>query len=64
MTGLYGAVFDPPHNGHVALLRDARAHFGFDRIVLLVNADPGHKQVETPVSVLMPSLPVGALIAL
>ncbi len=51
MTGLLGGAFDPPHAGHVALLRDARAHFGFARAVVLVVADPGHKQVTTDGSV-------------
>jgi nicotinate-nucleotide adenylyltransferase len=47
VTGLFGSVFDPPHDGHVALLRGARTHFGFDRVVVLVVADPGHKRVAT-----------------
>ena len=47
MTGLIGAVFDPPHVGHVALVRDARARFGFDRVVVQVVAHPGHKDVAT-----------------
>lgn len=47
MTGLFGAVFDPPHVGHVALVHDAQAQFGFDRFVVLVVADPGHKAVAT-----------------
>ena len=51
MTGLFGSVFDPPHDGHVALLHDARAHFGFDRVVVLVVADPGHKRVPTDAAV-------------
>jgi nicotinate-nucleotide adenylyltransferase len=51
VTGLLGGAFDPPHAGHVALLRDARAHFGFERVVVLVVADPGHKEVETNASV-------------
>jgi len=51
VTGLFGSVFDPPHNGHVALLRDAESRFGFDRVAVLVVADPGHKAVETKVSV-------------
>jgi nicotinate-nucleotide adenylyltransferase len=51
VTGLLGGAFDPPHAGHVALLRDARAHFGFDRVVVLVVADPGHKDVVTDASV-------------
>jgi nicotinate-nucleotide adenylyltransferase len=51
VTGLLGGAFDPPHAGHVALLRDARVRFGFDRVVVLVVADPGHKDVATDASV-------------
>jgi nicotinate-nucleotide adenylyltransferase len=51
VTGLLGGAFDPPHLGHVALLRDARAHFGFERVVVLVVADPGHKRVTTDAGV-------------
>jgi nicotinate-nucleotide adenylyltransferase len=47
VTGLFGSIFDPPHIGHVALLRRAREHFDFERVVVLVVADPGHKQVAT-----------------
>jgi nicotinate-nucleotide adenylyltransferase len=47
VTGLFGAVFDPPHVGHVALLRQARDRFDFDRVVVLVVAAPGHKHVAT-----------------
>lgn len=47
MTGLFGAVFDPPHVGHVALVRVAQARFAFDRFVVFVVADPGHKAVVT-----------------
>jgi len=48
-TGLLGGAFGPPHRGHVALARAAVAHFGLDRLVVLVVAAPGHKPVETPV---------------
>ncbi len=51
MTGVYGSVFDPPHVGHVTLLRAAREHFDLDWVVVLVVADPGHKQVLTDASV-------------
>jgi nicotinate-nucleotide adenylyltransferase len=51
VTGLFGSVFDPPHVGHLALLRRARERFDLDRVVVLVVADPGHKQVETDASV-------------
>lgn len=48
MTGLFGGVFDPPHNGHVALAREAVRRFGLARLVVLVVAQPGHKDVSTP----------------
>ena len=46
--GLFGGAFDPPHDGHVALLETAKAALGLDRVLVLVSADPGHKRVETP----------------
>ena len=51
MTGLFGSIFDPPHVGHVEVLRCAREHFDLDGVVVLVVADPGHKEVETDASV-------------
>jgi nicotinate-nucleotide adenylyltransferase len=45
MTGLYGGAFDPPHLGHVALARAALEHFGLERLVVLVSARPGHREV-------------------
>jgi len=46
VTGLYGGVFDPPHNGHVALAEAAVQHFDLERLVVLVVIEPGHKDVE------------------
>lgn len=48
-TGILGGAFDPPHNAHVELARAARKHFGLDRLLVLVVADPGHKRTTTPV---------------
>lgn len=45
---LYGGAFDPPHRGHVELVRRAKEELGIDRLIVLVAADPGHKQVDTP----------------
>jgi nicotinate-nucleotide adenylyltransferase len=46
MTGLYGGVFDPPHNGHVALAEAALDHFPLERLLVLVAVAPGHKPAE------------------
>jgi len=47
-VGLFGGAFDPPHNGHVALVDAAEAAFGFDRLLVLVSEDPGHKRTYAP----------------
>jgi nicotinate-nucleotide adenylyltransferase len=41
-------VFDPPHNGHVALARAAIQTLDLERLLVLVVADPGHKHTGTP----------------
>ena len=45
--GIFGGAFDPPHNGHLALAREAIDHFRLSRLLVRVVADPGHKDVET-----------------
>ena len=51
MIGLFGGAFDPPHLGHVALLRGAREKLGLEEVVVVVAAAPGHKTVDTPAAV-------------
>jgi nicotinate-nucleotide adenylyltransferase len=46
--GILGGAFDPPHRAHVELARAAREHFGLDRVLVLVIADPGHKHTVAP----------------
>jgi nicotinate-nucleotide adenylyltransferase len=48
VIGLFGGTFDPPHNGHVALLAQARSALGVDDALVVVTATPGHKKVATP----------------
>ena len=47
VVGIFGGAFDPPHDGHVALAREAIDYFGLSRLLVRVVADPGHKEVET-----------------
>ena len=45
MIGVLGGTFDPPHNGHVALARAALEQLPIERLLVLVAADPGHREV-------------------
>jgi nicotinate-nucleotide adenylyltransferase len=45
VTALLGGTFNPPHNGHVALVQSAEERFG-DEVVVLVAVRPGHKEVQ------------------
>jgi nicotinate-nucleotide adenylyltransferase len=47
MTGLFGGAFDPPHNGHVALVGAALARFDLERLVIVVTGEPPHKETDT-----------------
>ena len=49
MIGLFGGAFDPPHIGHVALADAAQSRLGLDDVVVVVVAEPGHKNVHCPV---------------
>jgi nicotinate-nucleotide adenylyltransferase len=49
VTGLLGGAFDPPHVGHVALADAAERELGLSGLVVIVVADPGHKDVHYPV---------------
>jgi nicotinate-nucleotide adenylyltransferase len=51
LTGLLGGTFDPPHVGHVALADAAESQLGLDRVVVVVVAEPGHKDVACPADV-------------
>ena len=49
MTGLLGGAFDPPHVGHVALADAAQRELELSEVVVVVVADPGHKDVHCPI---------------
>ena len=41
--GILGGTLDPVHNGHIALMRMARAQMRLERVLLLPAGDPPHK---------------------
>ncbi len=45
MIGILGGRFDPPQNGHLALARAALDQLPIDRLLVLVAARPGHREV-------------------
>lgn len=46
-VGLLGGAFDPPHNGHLVLAREAVSRYALERLVVVVTGDPPHKDVRT-----------------
>jgi nicotinate-nucleotide adenylyltransferase len=46
-VAVFGGAFDPPHLGHVALVRTALEQFGFERTLIVPAGDPPHKKVFT-----------------
>ena len=41
--GLLGGTFNPIHNAHLAIAREARKTLGLDRVVMIPSGDPPHK---------------------
>ena len=47
--GVFGGQFDPPHNGHLAVVRAARDQLGLDRVLVVPSARPPHRPApQTP----------------
>ena len=44
--GIYGGTFDPIHNGHLILARDAMEELGLDHLVFIPNSTPPHRRNE------------------
>jgi nicotinate-nucleotide adenylyltransferase len=46
--GIFGGIFDPPQVGHVALAQAALEQLPIGRLLVLVAAAPGHRDVVAP----------------
>jgi len=44
--GLFGGTFNPIHLGHVQVVREVKAGFGLDKILIIPSALPPHKEPE------------------
>ncbi len=47
-TGLFGGSFDPIHNGHLILAREARERLGLDRVIFIPARISPHKLDRNP----------------
>jgi nicotinate-nucleotide adenylyltransferase len=41
---IFGGTFDPIHNAHLAVAREAAIRFALDRVLVIPNGNPPHKQ--------------------
>ncbi|MCC7499768.1 MAG: nicotinate (nicotinamide) nucleotide adenylyltransferase [Bryobacterales bacterium] len=45
---IFGGTFDPIHNAHLMVAREAIGKFSLDRVLMVPAANPPHKQEQTP----------------
>ncbi|MGZ5419626.1 MAG: nicotinate-nicotinamide nucleotide adenylyltransferase, partial [Solirubrobacterales bacterium] len=43
---MLGGAFNPPHEGHLLLAREAASGLGLDRVLLVPAGRPPHKTIE------------------
>ena len=55
---MFGGQFDPPHNGHLAVVRAARDQLGLDRVLVVPSAAPPHRPARRDTG--RDALPAGA----
>jgi nicotinate-nucleotide adenylyltransferase len=48
--GVFGGQFDPPHDGHLAVVRTARDQLSLDRVLVIPDGNPPHRarSVQSP----------------
>lgn len=45
---IFGGTFDPVHNAHLVIAREALQHFGLDKVLFVPAGNPPHKKASTP----------------
>ena len=48
--GMFGGTFNPPHNGHVTMVRAAVAQLGLDKLLIVPDCVPPHKPLPSGVT--------------
>jgi nicotinate-nucleotide adenylyltransferase len=43
-VGIFGGQFDPPHNGHLAVVRAAREQAALDAVIVIPDGTPPHRE--------------------
>jgi nicotinate-nucleotide adenylyltransferase len=43
-VGVFGGQFDPPHNGHLAVVRAAREQASLDAVIVIPDGTPPHRE--------------------
>lgn len=43
--GIYGGTFDPPHLGHMEAARTALEQMNLDRLIIIPDCEPPHKDL-------------------
>ncbi len=47
-SAIFGGTFDPIHNAHLAMAREAAARWSLDRVLFIPAGNPPHKHADTP----------------
>lgn len=43
--GIFGGSFNPPHNGHINIVRKITDFYGFDKVFIIPSSIPPHKRI-------------------
>lgn len=61
--GIYGGTFDPPHLGHMEAARAALERMNLDRLIIIPDCEPPHKELAAEAATPQQRLAMAALMA-